>query len=623
MTTSEANRGAPASTVPNLPALARASALPGALAVSAPDESLSYDQLLSRADRAAAALRGLGVGDGSLIGLCLPRSAALVVASLGIATAGATAVALDPAYPPRRLRDLLADSGARWVITTPDGLPGVGSAAATLPGVGTVVALDQSSALDQVPGLGLERPPRTEPGLACVVYTSGSTGAPKGVMVERAGMANLARWHRRAFAVGPSDRCSQVAGPGFDAAAWELWGALSAGASLHVAPEELKTDPVGLRDWLVAEGVTVSFLPTPLAEAVLALDWPVDTALRVLLTGGDRLRATPRAGLPFAVVNNYGVTEASVVSTSGVVGAGTPGAPSIGRPVDGVDCLVVDGELRPVPAGTAGELLLGGVSLARGYLHAPELSAQRFVALPAAAGRWYRTGDVVRVRPDGVLDFVNRLDDQVQVRGHRVEPAEIEAALDRHPSVLRSVVTSAGEGAAGLHLVAYLQPVGEHQAGAAELRAHLAACLPAHMVPAAFRWVGPLPVTPNGKIDRAALPASAAAPGDRPEPAADDDDDDLEATVVALLAELLHVDAVAPDDNFLLLGGHSLLGAQLVTRLADQFGVEMSLRSLFDHPTAAGISTEVRRLLVQEVLALDDVTAARLTEQLAASGDQA
>jgi len=561
-----------------------AAACPTASAVAAADGRLSYADLHDQAAAIASRLSALGVSEGSLVGLCVERSAALIVGALGILKAGAAYVALDPAYPDQRLREMLADCDAPVVV--------LGSGLASRLGVETTGAVDPG-------GLGLARLPARRadppaPGLAYVVYTSGSTGAPKGVLIEQAGLANLMAWHRRAFALSPADRCSQVAAPGFDALAWEIWPCMATGASLHVAPEELKTDPARLRDWLVAENITVSFLPTPLAEAVLDLDWPAATSLRLLLTGGDRLHRPPRPGLPFTVVNNYGVSEATVVSTSGVAVATDSMAPSIGRPIDGVSVTVVDQDLRPVPEGVPGELLVGGVSLARGYLGRPELTAQRFVSLPRSTGgteRWYRTGDLVRRRAGGVLEFLDRLDDQVKIIGYRVEPGEVAATLESHPDIAQSVVVPVDAGGGERVLVAYVRPRGAARPGDAELRDHLARRLPTPMLPAGFMWLDRFPLTLNGKVDRSELPLPIGREGAARPPVGE-----YELGVAALVADVLERPAVGLADNFILLGGHSLLAAQLMVRIEDRFGVELPLRTVFERPTVAEIAAEVRRL---------------------------
>jgi amino acid adenylation domain-containing protein len=589
---------------------AHAAATPDALAVSGPDETLSYGELERRANQLAHRLRALGVDRDRLVGLCLERSAALVVGALGILKAGCAYVALDPSHPTERLAFMLGDSGADALVTS-------GPVAAQLDaGEAAVVALDTGRAeLDLEPTVA---PPAAEPGgdLAYVIYTSGSTGAPKGVVVEHAGLCNLIFWHRRAFAITEADRGTQIASPGFDAVVWEMWPYLTAGASIHIPTEEVRGDPAALRDWLVSERISVSFLPTALAEAVLTLDWPAGSPLRYLLTGGDTLHRYPPPGLSFAVVNNYGPTEGTVVATSGVVRASPDpvGAPSIGKPIDNVRVYVVDDQLNPVAMGTPGELLIGGESVARGYLARPALTAEKFIpdrfsGTPGA--RLYRTGDLACYRPDGEIEFLGRADEQVAIQGNRVELGEITAILHRHPAVRSSVVVVGEQVSGGRRLIAYLVPVDDHRPDAGQLRAFLAEYLPSSMVPAAFVYLEELPLTPNGKVNRAALPAPSAAniarPADSGRPATE-----LEQALESIVAELLDLDRVGIDENFFMLGGHSLLGAQLIVRIGDGFGVAMSLRSLFDSPTVAGMATEVERLIVADLEAMSDDDAARL-----------
>src|SRR6185437_14906222 len=386
---------------------------PDHLAVKGTDGTLTYGELSARADQVARRLVELGVKPGDLVGLCLGRSTSLIVGALAIFRAGAAYVAIDPSYPDERLQWILGDSSPVAIVTDSATVPRLGDAAPT-------VALFEGGVVDpelEEAGADTELPPRPAPGdLAYVVYTSGSTGRPKGSMVEHAGLANLIAWHLRAFDLGPEDRCTQIASPGFDAAVWEIWPALAAGAAIYVVPEALRTDPIGLRDWLLREGITVTFLPTAVAETTIGLSWPKETSLRFLLTGGDALTRRPSADLDFAVINNYGLSEAAVVATSGVVAPDGQGAPSIGRAIDGVVIKVVDEDLAPVAAGEPGELAIGGVSVGRGYLNQPELTAEHFVVDPSGE-RLYRTGDRVRVSDDGEIEFLGRLDDQLSIRG--------------------------------------------------------------------------------------------------------------------------------------------------------------------------------------------------------------
>ncbi len=595
---------------------------PGALAVAAPDASLTYGELLRRADAVAVRLRSLGVGEEDLVGLCLPRSAALVVGALGILRAGAGYVALEPSSPLERLEQMLTDSAVRVVVAaSPSAL--AESLAAQHAGV-TAVALTTDGSVEIRGGGGPSRvwpseaPARAEGSrVAYVVYTSGSTGSPKGVLVEHAGLLNLVAWHQRAFEITAADRGTQVASPGFDAAAWEIWPYLAAGASVHVPPVAVRADPQALRDWLAAQAITVSFLPTALAEQVSLLRWPSAVALRLVLTGGDRLRQAPPEGLPYRLVNNYGLSEATVVSTSGLVRPGVSGTPTIGAAIDGVRLAVVDGDQHVVPAGDAGELMVGGVSVARGYLNQPELTRRKFVtpAWTEPGERWYRTGDLVRLRPDGEVEFLGRLDDQVQVRGVRIEPGEVSARLDRHPDIRASVVTAVGEGADDRRLYAHLVPRDDtRKPSRQQLQEYLGTHLPDYMIPAGFGWVPEIPSTENGKVDRAALPApvfAEATPSLEIAPGSD-----LEDAITAIVAELLGLERVAPEDNFFLLGGHSLLGAQLIARVSEQFGVSLDLRALFDSPTSKGLAAEVERLILEETESHSDEEAAQLLEEL-------
>ncbi|HST58657.1 MAG TPA: amino acid adenylation domain-containing protein, partial [Longimicrobium sp.] len=356
-------------------------------------------------------------------------------------------------------------------------------------------------------------------------------------------------------------------------------------ASVHVVPEEVRADPPALRDWLVEHAITVSFIPTPVAEPLLALEWPADAALRWMLTGGDRLRARPRAGMPFALANNYGPTECTVVATSGVVEAEGARAPSIGGPIENTRVYVLDAGLRPLPVGVPGELCIGGAQVARGYLNRPALTAERFVPDPFSStpgARLYRSGDKVRWLADGTIEYLGRLDEQVKVRGFRIELGEVEAVLRREPGVADCVVV-AREDAGQKRLVAYV--VGG--ADAESLRASMRRSLPEYMVPAAFVALDALPLTPNGKLDRKALPAPdpGAAAGAYLAPRTP-----AEEVLCGILADLLRVERVGVRDNFFALGGHSLLATRVVSRIRETFGVELPLRALFDGATVAELA---------------------------------
>jgi amino acid adenylation domain-containing protein len=559
---------------------------------------LTYEALDAAADALAYDLRTLGVRRGVRVGLCHERSAANVVGALATWKAGGAYVGLDPAYPTARLAYMLDDAAVDVVLSQRSviyRLPSTGAVVVDLDAASASASASNASATatgheehDEHDGA------TTADDVAYVIYTSGSTGSPKGVEVSQANLVHLADWHCDAFGVGSNDRASVLASPAFDASVWEVWPALTAGASLHVVDADTAVAPRALRDWLVASGITISFVATPLAELLLELEWPRDCALRALLTGGDRLRRRPPPDLPFTLVNNYGVAEATVVSTSGVVHAGTEhgGPPTIGRAIARTPLYVLDGDGRRVPDGEAGDLHIGGAGVAIGYLGRPDLTAERFRPDPFAntpGARMYRTGDRVRITRGGEIEFLGRLDRQVQVRGQRVELDEVHVVLDAHPDVVRSAVVAREQECGDVRLVAYV--VGT-RCDPRELREHVARVLPAYMVPSAFVPVDALPTTANGKIDPDALPAPPPLAPARPVPSGGSPATDV---VLSVLEELLELRGLDPDDNFFELGGHSLLGAQLIARLEDVFHVEVTHLALFDNPTAAGLAAVIEQ----------------------------
>jgi amino acid adenylation domain-containing protein len=578
----------------------QARATPIALAVAGRGRGLTYRQLDHEAGRLARRLLALGVGPEARVALLFDRSPELVVSALAVLAAGAAYLPLDPSYPPERLRYMLEDAGVAAVLTGSRWDRDVLRTAAPVIALGLDGRWDGGEGLDEAAPL-----PAVDPGnLAYVIYTSGSTGRPKGVELTHAGLANLVAWHRWAYGVTAADRATLLAGTAFDASVWEIWPYMLSGASLHVVDEEVRGTPAALLAWLAKRGITLSFLPTPLAEACLAEEMPERLSLRALLTGGDKLHRAPPAGLPFRLVNHYGPTEATVVTTAGEAAAGSPGAPPIGRPIANTRTHLVDRSLRPVPAGVPGELLIGGPGLARGYHGRPDLTAERLVPDPfatEAGGRLYRTGDLARLLPDGAIEFAGRIDHQIKIRGFRIELQEIAAVLAEHPGVREAAVVLRGDeeegGTAGL-LAAYIVPRDEAAPGAAELRAWLARKLPDYMVPQAFVPLPALPWTPNGKLDAKALPAPDAEAAGEEEPIP------LRTPVEELVAEIwtgvIGRDRLSVGSHFFRLGGHSLLATQMLSRLRDAIAVDLPLRSLFEAPTLGEFAAVVEGLLLED-----------------------
>jgi len=569
---------------------------PDSVAVSAGREILSFGELDRRANQLANYLRLTGVARDVAVGLYLDRSPAMVIAALAILRAGGAYIPLDPVQPVARLAFMLKDSDAPVVVTTTE-------LARRMPaGSWQMVALDGDAEKIAVqPSIQPEGTAKPED-LAYIIYTSGSTGQPKGVEIPHSGLSNLVAWHQRAFQVTAKDRASALASLGFDAAVWELWPYLASGASVHIPEELVRTDAKALRDWMVSQGITISFAATAMAENLMQLEWPKASALRFLLTGADTLKKYPSPRLPFVLVNNYGPTEGTVVSTSGVVApaSSTNQPPSIGRPIEGVQIYILDEHQHPVSEGAAGEIYIGGAGLARGYRNRPDLTAERFIPFNAEAGaRLYRTGDVARWLPDGQIAFLGRADEQLKIRGYRVEPSEIATVLGQHAAVRTSVVVAREDVPGEKELVAYVVLAPGAKLNAGELRDHLRKRLPDYMVPSEFVAIASVPVTRNGKLDRAALPAPN---GSRPHTEAYvEPRTPVEEELVKILAPLLKLDQVGVNDNFFLLGGHSLLGTQLIARISETFGVELTLLKLFDHPTVAEMSSEIEDLILAKV----------------------
>lgn len=580
----------------------QAAATPGAVALAAGDATLSYFELNQRANQLAHTLQALGVGPDTPVALCLERSPELVIALLGILKAGGAYVPLDPSYPPERLSYMVRDTQVPVLITRQD-------LRARFPQQEMrILCLDSERETLARQSTADPIAQATPDHLAYVIYTSGSTGQPKGVQITHRSLLNLISWHQRAFAVTAADRATQIASPAFDASGWELWPYLACGACVLFPGEETRVSPALLRDWLIEQEISITFLPTPLAERIITLDWPRTLPLRFLLTGADTLHHYPPPNLPFALINNYGPTEATVVATSGRVPPLTDAhdTPTLGWPIAHTQIFLLDEQLQEVPAGQPGELYIGGAGLARGYHNRPELTAERFITSPFdPSTRLYKTGDLARRLPDGQIAFLGRVDRQIKLRGYRIEPDEIVTALNQHPAILTSLILAREDPSCEKRLVAYVVLAPEAEVTAHALREHLAASLPDYMLPAIFVCLSALPVMPSGKIDRAALPAPDSANTLR-ESAIAHPSTPTEARLMEIVAPLLGLKQLGVDDNFFMLGGHSLLGTQIIMRVAQTFGVNMTLLTLFEAPTIRQLSAEIEQLILARLETLSE-----------------
>ncbi|SDO58233.1 amino acid adenylation domain-containing protein [Pseudomonas congelans] len=560
---------------------ARAVSAPESVAAQVGEHRLHYGEMNHRANALAHHLISLGVGVDDRVAVMARRGLDTLVAMLAVLKAGAGYVPVDPSHPDERIAYLLADSAPKVLLTQQTLMSRVPETAVP------VIALDRPEwpqRLDnpQMAGLNATH-------LAYVIYTSGSTGQPKGVMVEHRTLGNLIDWHCQAFDLQAGSHTASVAGFGFDAMAWEVWPALCAGATLHLPPADVSNEQIdALLDWWIAQPLQVAFLPTPVAEYAFSRGLTHPT-LRTLLIGGDRLRQFQRDP-GFAVINNYGPTEATVVATSGRL---LPdGSLDIGTPIANTRVYLLDEHQQLVPLGVAGELYVAGAGVARGYLNRPEMTAERFLRDPFHAdARMYRTGDLARWNADGTLDYLGRNDDQVKIRGLRVELGEIEARLAEHAEVREAVVLCRQDVPDEKRLVAYVttqQP--ETMLDIEHLRNHLQGTLPDYMVPVAYVQLDALPLTANGKLDRKALPMPDAQSLISRGYAAPQGE--VETLLASIWADILKVEQVGRHDHFFELGGHSLLAVKLIERMR-QVGLSADVRVLFSQPTLAALATAV------------------------------
>jgi amino acid adenylation domain-containing protein len=572
---------------------------PAATAVEAADGRLSYAELAERSGRLAQALLADGLAPGEPIGLCAERGLMLTVAILAILKAGCPVMPLDPALPPARLAVLIAEGRPQRILAQ-------ARFRAALPAEAPVMPIEEvAQAATEHQQIPL---PASPDGLAYVLFTSGSTGVPKGVAMGRRAFGNLIAWQQCDSVLGRAQRTAQFAALGFDVSFQEMFGCWATGGTLVLIDEETRRDPAVLWRWLAASRIERLYLPVValqhLAEAAALAPEPGAGArvpLADVIVAGESLVITPKIRAFFArhrcrLHNHYGPTETHVVTVEMLDGdANTwPERPAIGKPLPGCVVRVAGPGGETVPLGVTGELRLGGAQLAEGYLGRPNLTAERFVS-DAEGRRFYRTGDRVRQRPDGTLDYLGRLDDQVKIRGFRVEPGEIAAVLSRHPAVAEAAVIAIDAADGERALAAYVAPAAGATGGvsALVLKDYLVALLPAHCVPASFTLVARLPVSANGKLDRRALPPPAPARADAPAVAPAGE---TEQRVAAIFATVLAVPDVDAEADFFALGGHSLLAVRLAMRIRESFGIDLPLRAIFEAPRLRDLATRIDRL---------------------------
>lgn len=565
---------------------------PAAKAVVFCDESITYEALHARVCRLAQRLRALGVGPGTLIGLCLERSIDMVVGVLGILEAGAAYVPLDPDYPQERLAFMLQDTATKVLLTQPH-------LRSRLPAVveNTVELHDEADSSVAADAPILEPRAVTLDDLAYVIYTSGSTGQPKGVMLSHRGLTNLCGVQQELFPVTPADRILLFPSLSFDASLFAIVHALAQGAVLVIAHVEATRSQLELSRLLEEQAITVAAIP----PGMLSLLEPRFPALRLVICSGERCseslaRAWSTAGVTF--INGYGPTEYTIATTFHRCSPSDVGPPSIGRPLANTEIYILDTALQPVPQGVPGELHIGGAGLARGYLNRPALTAERFIKNPFSSSKGvapylYKTGDLVRFRPDGALDFIGRIDYQVKVRGFRVELGEIESVLSELPQVRQCAVVARPDPAGSVRIIAYVVSDGSMPLLVDTLREGLSKRLPDYMMPAAFVVLDALPLTPNDKVDREALPEPESA---RPQLSVSYEapSTEMEQRIAAVWQEVLGLPQVGVQDNFFDLGGDSLRIVKIHAKLCELLKQEIEITDVLRYPTVRALAERLK-----------------------------
>ena len=558
--------------------------VPEALALVYEGAELTYAELNARANRLAHHLRTLGVGPDVLVGVCVERSPEMIVGLLAILKAGGAWLPLDPAYPKDRLAFMLADARPLLVLTRQH-------LRDALPGCGAIFCLDSEA--DALAHYATANPVNlaAPSNLAYVIYTSGSTGKPKGTLLQHGGLCNRVSPQSNAFAIAPSQRVLQFASLNFDASTWEIFLALSCGATLCMVPPEGLMPGGPLERTLQQLAINFTLLPPVVLNAMPDIALP---DLDTLVVGGEACprELVERWGHGRVFFNAYGPTEATICASVHRCHRHDRGLPPIGRPVANTQVYLLDGYLNPVPAGVAGELYIAGDGLARGYLNRPGLTAEKFIPnpfSPVPGARMYRSGDLARYRTDGEIEYLGRIDSQVKIRGFRIELGEVETALAALPGVRDTVVLAREDIPGDKRLVAYVLPHDGHaQADPELLRDTLVQRLPAHMVPSQVIVLDRMPLTPGGKVDRAALPQPQTARSDAGYVAPRTP---TEAALARIWARVLGLDQVGIHDNFFALGGHSLLSAKLLRAMQDELAVTFPLATVFRAPTVATLAT--------------------------------
>ncbi len=563
----------------------QATRAPGNIAIVSNGQSLTYHELNEKTNQLAYYLKSKGVTEETMVPICLKRSSEMIICMISILKAGGAYVPIDPDYPAERIAYMLEDTRATMLISS----SGNSDKLQNIKGLDIIELNKDGKEIDKQPIANIENNLSPDH-LAYVIYTSGSTGKPKGVMIEHCSLMNLIAWHNRQYQVSEVSRATSMAGVGFDAFGWEVWPYLAAGATIYIIDDEIRLDPGNLLQLINVNNITHSFISTALIPEFINISKHTPNALQFLITGGDKLSSLEKEGINYTVVNNYGPTEFTVVTTCyQLPEKNRINNPPIGKPISNAKIKIVNNQQVPVPIGVSGEIYIGGDSLARGYLNLNELTAEKFIDFPLGNDdkkRMYKSGDMGRWLADGNIEYMGRIDDQVKIRGYRIEPGEIENVLLQSKLVNQVIVLPKDDGAGNNLLVAYV--VVNSMFNKTEIISYLQNKLPRFMIPSLWVEMESFPLTHNGKIDKQALPIPNTAALLSNEYVAPQTE--IEIKLAAIWEELLHVEKIGVLDDFFNIGGHSLLAKRMASYIERKLLVSVPMQVLFQSTTIKELS---------------------------------
>ena len=565
---------------------------PDKSAVIFKEQKLSYQELNKKANIIANKLRKKNITRDNIVGILIDPSLEMLIGIMGILKAGAAYLPIDTEYPKDRIEYMIEDSKATILLTKKTLINGFNFN-------GDIIDLEDENLY-----VGNSSEPKlinSPTDLAYVIYTSGSTGKPKGVLIEHRSLINLCEWHNRFYEVTSNDNSTKYAGFSFDASVWEIFPYLIAGASIHIIDKSIKLDVSALNNYFEKNKISIAFLPTQMCEQFMTTE---NKSLRKLVTGGDKLNVFKKKS--YDVINNYGPTENTIVTSYFTVDKEYKNIP-IGRPVDNTIIYILDENNNIVNIGEEGELCVAGVGLARGYLNRPDLTDQKFVENPFAKGeKMYRTGDLAKWNENGDVEFLGRIDTQVKIRGFRIELGEIESCLLKHDAVGQVVVADKEDAHGYKYLCAYIVPSKE-MPSASDLKEHLSKEVPYFMVPSLFVEIESIPLTPNGKIDRRALPTPSYDMNNEVRENFETPENETEEKLLSIWKDLLEFSLISVEDDFFQLGGHSLKATMMTSRIESEFNVQIALSEIFKSPTIRDISNLIKKSKKTEISKIEVV----------------